>query len=75
MEVSHSVLCDPSESHDNFNILFADKEEVFEYEQNDSPPTLKGRLKAHLSFWESINANSFILHLIQLSHSICQYAH
>lgn len=41
-----------------------DDYEVFEYEQNDSPPVLRGRLKAHVKFWEHINANRFIIDTI-----------
>ena len=67
---SRGVLCDLSELHDTSDVLCEDNDEVFEYEQNDRPPILRERLKAHLPFWESINANSFIIHLIQSGYRI-----
>jgi hypothetical protein len=42
-----------------------ENDDKFEYEQNDSPPILKGRLERHLAFWESINTNTFALEVIK----------
>jgi hypothetical protein len=43
---------------------------IFEYEQDVSPPVLKGRLRARCSFWESINTNSFVLDIIKHGYRI-----
>lgn len=45
-------------------------DEPFEYEQNESPPTLRGRLRAHIKFWENINTNNFILDTIRCGYRI-----
>lgn len=42
----------------------------FEYEQSENPPTLRGRMRAHIKFWEDINANSFILDVIRHGYKI-----
>lgn len=44
--------------------------EVFEYEQNAAVPILKGRLKSHVAYWRSINANRFIVNVIQFGYRI-----
>ena len=46
--------------NDSFDILPIDRDN-FEYEQSAPAPTLKGRLKSRVSYWESINANRFIV--------------
>ena len=42
----------------------------FEYEQSAPAPTLKGRLKSRVSYWESINANRFIVDVIKFGYRI-----
>ena len=44
--------------------------EGFEYEQIVTPPTLKCRLKAHLPYWESIDANCFVIETIKSGYRI-----
>ena len=63
--MDNSTVCDVVHLHDNDSVLPGRREEAFEYEQHDPPPILKGRLKAHISFWESINANRFLVDLIR----------
>lgn len=60
MEIPVSAL-EYFRSYDNCLELSYQDYDIFEYEGNDPPPKLKGRLKAHLSYWESINANSFVI--------------
>jgi hypothetical protein len=62
---SDYVLCDRRELHEYASVFFDDNEEVFEFEQDAAPPPLKGRLKNHVTFWESINANRFIVEVIK----------
>lgn len=42
----------------------------YEYEQSAPAPTLKGRLKHCVSYWESINANRFIVDVIKFGYRI-----
>jgi hypothetical protein len=63
--------CQPS----CYSQVFAeDNEDAFEYEQHTTMPVvpvvLKGRLKSHLPFWQSINANNFIIDLIRCGYRI-----
>ena len=47
---SDYVLYDRQELHECVSVLFDNKEEVFEFEQDAAPPPLKGRLKTTLHF-------------------------
>ena len=67
---SDYVLYDRQELHECVSVLFDNKEEVFEFEQDAAPPPLKGRLKNHVTFWESINANRFIVEVIKSGYRI-----
>jgi len=58
------------ELNDNLDVLVEHNHDLFEYEQNVTPPTLKGRLKAHLPYWESIYANRFIIDTIRFGYRI-----
>ena len=55
--------------NDSFDILPIDRDN-FEYEQSAPAPTLKGRLKSRVSYWESINANRFIVDVIKFGYRI-----
>ena len=67
---SDYVLYDRQELHECVSVLFDNNEEVFEFEQDAAPPPLKGRLKNHVTFWESINANRFIVEVIKSGYRI-----
>ena len=43
---------------------------LFDYEQNSQLPVLKGRLKAKLEYWYSINANKFVIDTIKFGYRI-----
>ena len=58
------------ELNDNLDSLVDHNHDVFEYEQNVTPPILKGRLKGHLPYWESIYANRFIIDIIHFGYRI-----
>ena len=55
--------------NDSFDNLPIDRDN-FEYEQSAPAPTLKGRLKSRVSYWESINANRFIVDVIKFGYRI-----
>ena len=42
----------------------------FEYEQGNSEPIVKGRLRASFQFWKDIGASSSVLNVIQIGVSI-----
>ena len=50
--------------NDSFDILPIDRDN-FEHKKSAPAPTLKGRLKSCVSYWESINANRFIVDVIK----------
>ena len=52
--------------NDSFDVLPTDRDN-FEYKQSAPAPTLKGRLKSRVSYWESINANCFIVDVLKNS--------
>ena len=54
---------------DSFDILPIDRHN-FEYEQSAPALTLKGRLKSRVFYWESINANRFIVDVIKFGYRI-----
>ena len=66
-----AVICQDyyTNFNDSFNNLPIDRDN-FEYEQSAPAPTLKGRLKSRVSYWESINANRFIADVIKFGYRI-----
>ena len=52
---------------DSLSFNFSEK---FEYEQESDSITVKGSLKSHLSFWKEINANDYILDVIEHGYQI-----
>lgn len=41
-----------------------------EYEQGSSEPVVKGRIKSHFKSWENINANPWVLDVVNNGYSI-----
>lgn len=70
MEIPISVLNQFSDLNDSLDISYQDYDYDFEYEQNDSPPVMRGRLRANVKYWQHINANSFILDTIKNGYRI-----
>ncbi|XP_072025653.1 uncharacterized protein [Amphiura filiformis] len=53
-----------SDQFENFGVEDWQKN-FYEYEQGSSEPIIKGRLRSSIDFWRSIQANDFVLSIIQ----------